>query len=145
MSRSVIIVGVDGSDTAARAVATAARLAGALGAQLRVVCAYERAEVQQVEVGGERYELSQQASAQTVAAEAVSALLKTRADIDVVPVAAPGKPAEVLIGAAEQSGAEMIVIGNRRVQTAGRIFGSIATDVAQRAPCDVYIAHTHPL
>ncbi len=144
MNKSVIIVGVDGSATAARAAASAARLADALAAQLQVVCAYERAEIERVEIGGERYELSQRSSAEAVTQEAVTALLTERPGIKVVPVAASGKPAEVLITAAEQSGAEMIVIGNRRVQTAGRIFGSVATDVARKAPCDVYIAHTSP-
>jgi nucleotide-binding universal stress UspA family protein len=38
--------------------------------------------------------------------------------------------------------ARMIVVGNRRVQGAARVLGSIASDVAKHAPCDVYIANT---
>ena len=39
--------------------------------------------------------------------------------------------------------ADVIVVGNKRVQGVSRILGSIARYVAAHAPCDVYIAHTH--
>ncbi|MCP3973298.1 MAG: universal stress protein, partial [bacterium] len=38
--------------------------------------------------------------------------------------------------------ARMIVVGNRRVQGIARVLGSVASDVAKRAPCSVLIAHT---
>jgi len=44
---------------------------------------------------------------------------------------------------AESLGADLIVVGNKRVQGLGRILGSIAEDVAHHSTCDVYIAHTH--
>ena len=40
----VIIVGVDGSEPSAQAALAAARLASALGSELRVICAYGRGE-----------------------------------------------------------------------------------------------------
>ena len=36
----------------------------------------------------------------------------------------------------------MIIVGNRRVQGAARILGSIATDVLHIAPCNVLVVHT---
>jgi nucleotide-binding universal stress UspA family protein len=39
--------------------------------------------------------------------------------------------------------ASVIVVGNKRVQGAARVLGSIAGDVAKRAPCNVFIVHTH--
>ena len=36
----------------------------------------------------------------------------------------------------------MIVVGNKRVQGLARVLGSVASAVAQHAPCDVYIAKT---
>lgn len=63
--------------------------------------------------------------------------------VEVLAQAASGKPADALLAAAEQTGAELIVVGNKRVQGAARILGSIATQVARKAPCDVYIAYTH--
>jgi CRP-like cAMP-binding protein len=38
--------------------------------------------------------------------------------------------------------ATMIVVGNRRVQGAKRLLGSIASDVLHHASCDVLVAHT---
>ena len=36
----------------------------------------------------------------------------------------------------------MIVVGNRRVQGAGRILGSVAAHVTKNANCDVLVANT---
>jgi nucleotide-binding universal stress UspA family protein len=43
---------------------------------------------------------------------------------------------------ARRLGARIIVVGNRRVQGASRVLGSIASDVAKQAPCDVLIVNT---
>jgi nucleotide-binding universal stress UspA family protein len=53
-----------------------------------------------------------------------------------------GKPADALVEEAKRLGADLIVVGNRRVQGIGRVLGSVATDVAHHAPCDVYIVKT---
>ena len=39
--------------------------------------------------------------------------------------------------------ADMIVVGNKRVQGAARILGSIASEVARKAQCDLHIVYTH--
>jgi nucleotide-binding universal stress UspA family protein len=54
-----------------------------------------------------------------------------------------GDPATVLCEEAQRLNARMIVVGNRRVQSAARVLGAIATDVARHAHCDVLIAHTN--
>ncbi|MDH3292846.1 MAG: universal stress protein [Acidimicrobiia bacterium] len=61
---------------------------------------------------------------------------------DVSIVQAEGKPADVLVREAERLDADVIVVGNRRVQGPGRFLGAIATSVAHHAPCDVSIAKT---
>ena len=43
---------------------------------------------------------------------------------------------------AKRLDAEMIIVGNRRVQGMSRVLGSIAMDVARNAPCNVLIVHT---
>ncbi len=141
MSRT-IVVGIDGSDTAARAANTAAELAKALDAKLLLVCAYEKAEVTRIQAGAEEFIFSTEAEARKTA-ESVAGTLHGVAD-DVVPMARRGKPAEALIDVAEDRDAVLIVVGNKRVQGLARILGSVASDVAAKAPCDVYIAHTHP-
>ena len=53
-----------------------------------------------------------------------------------------GDPAVSLCEEATRVQARMIVVGNRRVQGPTRLLGSIASDVAKRADCDVLIANT---
>jgi nucleotide-binding universal stress UspA family protein len=139
----VIVTGVDGSDTAAEAAETAARLAGALGAELLVICAYGRHEVERVQVGAEEYVFSSEGPAQQVASDAIRPLRKNHPDLRVTARAEEGKPAEALVRAAEKVDAELIVVGNKRVQGLARVLGSIAAGVAQKAHCDVYVANTH--
>jgi nucleotide-binding universal stress UspA family protein len=52
------------------------------------------------------------------------------------------KPADALIAEAERLEAELIVVGNRRVQGLGRLLGSVAADVVHHAPCDVLVVKT---
>ena len=56
--------------------------------------------------------------------------------------AAAGSPADVLLAKATELGADVIVVGNKRVQGVSRILGSVARKVAAEATCDLYIAHT---
>ena len=44
---------------------------------------------------------------------------------------------------AEERAADLIVVGNRGINTRlGRILGSVPSVVSQRSPCDVLIVHT---
>jgi len=138
----VIIVGVDGSDTATQAALTAARLAAGLGSELRVVSAYGKFEVETV---GDDEELtfSTASEARSVAEGIIEKIRAAHPGLEVSAQAAGGKPAVALLSVAASTDAEMIVVGNKRVQGAARLLGSVATDVARKAPCDVYVAHTH--
>jgi nucleotide-binding universal stress UspA family protein len=54
-----------------------------------------------------------------------------------------GDPGQALLSVAEDSSADLIVVGNRGINTlSGRQLGSVPSDVSQRAPCDVLIVHT---
>ena len=138
----VIVVGEDGSEPAAEAALTAARLASALGCELRVVCSYGKAEVERVE-DDEELLFSTVESAAAVADQTVTRLQQAHPGLAARAQAAGGKPVDALLLVAETLDAELIVVGNRRVQGAGRLLGSIATEIARKAHCDVYIAHTH--
>lgn len=138
----VIIVGVDGSEPAAQAALTAARLAAALGSELRVVCGYGKFEVERIEDDAD-LSFSTAESAAEVGEETVRRLRAVYPGVDATVQATGGKPADALLAVAEQTDAELIVVGNKRVQGASRILGSIATEVARKASCDLYIAHTH--
>lgn len=138
-----IVVGIDDSETAARAARTAAELAQALEAELIVVTAYGDFEMERFKVGAEEYVFTNETQAEELIAKLVQQL---RADFPSVPFKAypaEGKPGEALVQAATVLHADLIVVGNKRVQGIARVLGSIARDVAAHAPCDVYVAHTN--
>ena len=56
--------------------------------------------------------------------------------------ALPGDPADAILRVANEVGADLIVVGNRRMQGPSRVLGSVANDVAHRAPCAVLILKT---
>jgi nucleotide-binding universal stress UspA family protein len=135
-----IVVGVDGSDTALKAAEAAARLARALGATLYVVTAYDDVKVEVVGVGSDEFRFTGHDRALATANTVAGAIRDTVPTVE--PMAREGQPADVLIDIATDVEASMIVVGNLRMQGLGRLLGSIANDVAHRAPCDVHIVKT---
>ncbi|MCQ9164544.1 universal stress protein [Arthrobacter sp. STN4] len=136
----IIIVGVDGSETALKAARTAADLAAGTGATLTVVTAYGNDKSEIVEIAGEEWTISNAAEAKKVA-QRVAGQLSAKG-VRATYTAALGKPHEVLLNEAERLGAAMIVVGNRRMQGLARVLGSVANNVAHNSPCDVYIVKT---
>lgn len=136
----VVIVGVDGSETAMRAARAAQQLALGLGASLRVVSAFDSNRTEVVEIGTDKWIVSDAAEAETVARTVAERL--AHEGLEVTYSAARGKPGEALVKEAEMQDARLIVVGNRRMQGLGRVLGSVANTVAHTAPCDVYIAKT---
>jgi nucleotide-binding universal stress UspA family protein len=138
---STVIVGIDSSPTAAEAAQSAARLAGALGLSLTLVIAHANKRPVHVDgPGGDSWDLSSGDEARNTANNVAGTLRDLVSEINVVE--ASGKPADVLVEQAKELDASVIVVGNKRVQGPSRVLGAIATAVAQRAPCDVYIAKT---
>jgi nucleotide-binding universal stress UspA family protein len=142
-----VVVGTDGSDSSYRAVERAAEVAHAAGARLVIVCAYApatRREVAAAEdvLGADAYQVVGTAPAEETlrgAAERAAAHGAT----NVEGVAVEGEPVKSLIGALDEHRADLLVVGNRGLNTlAGRLLGSVPADVSRRAPCDVLIVHT---
>jgi nucleotide-binding universal stress UspA family protein len=119
----IIVVGVDGSETALRAAHTARDLAASVGATLHVVSAFDSDRTQVFASGGDKWIVSDAGNAEEVARTVAEGL--RRPDTNVTYAAARG-----------------IVVGNRRMHGIGRVLGSVANSVAHNAPCDVYIAKT---
>ena len=138
---SVYVVGVDGSDTAAKAAARAGELAAATGATVHVVCAYTgRGTTTTIGVGSDVYSVSdlnlaEQVAEQQAAAYRSSGIAATHAVVD-------GKPGAVILDEAERVKAELIVVGNRRMQGMQRVLGAIANEIVHHAPCDVLVVKT---
>ena len=138
-----ILCGVDNSNTAAAAARKAAGLAVALGAELHLLSAYGKVESETVEVGAETILVSNEMEAERVAGAIAVELRREFPGLTVHAAASEGRPGEALVHAAQRLDADLIVVGNKRVQGIARVLGSIARDVAAHAPCDVYVALTH--
>lgn len=122
-----ILVGSDGSDSAAQAIARAAVLAEAAGGTLDIVGAVTNA--------GDRAALEAKL---TAAAEELQAKgLTAQARVGV------GDPVEVLLEISTELGSDLIVLGNKGMTGAKRfILGSVPDKVSHRATCSVMIART---
>jgi nucleotide-binding universal stress UspA family protein len=147
MSYRNVVVGTDGSDTAERAVEQAAKLAGSFGARLTVVTAYSPGggvTAQELESAPEdvRWRLVDASGAEDLAGRAKE--IARRAGVtDVRTRVAPGDPAAALIDAAEETLADVIVVGSKGMTGATRfLLGSVPNKVSHHAPCDVLIVHT---
>ena len=136
----IIVVGVDGSETAAAAATEAARLAGATGAHHHLVTALVKQKSAVVQVPGGEWVATTIDQAEQLLADLAQRVVSS--GVECTKAAVSGKPAEVVVSEAERLGASLIVVGNRRMQGAARVFGSVASDVAHHAPCSVYIAKT---
>lgn len=138
-----IIVGVDQSETAAQALIVAAKLASALESPLHIVSAYGSVAVKEVQAEGRTFELNHESLAQDIADRAREQALELYPGLEATAAAIEGSPGDALVRRANELDAEMIVVGNKRVQGISRILGSIASDVARHASCDVHVAQTH--
>lgn len=135
-----IIVGVDGSTTAKKAAMAAAEMAGCFNRPLHIVTSMTRNSSQEVRGGGSE---SWHIDSVGVAEELLKALAgELKATTQVTHAVVVSDPATALCDEATRLKASVIVVGNKRVQGAARVLGSIAGDVARRAPCNVYIVHT---
>jgi nucleotide-binding universal stress UspA family protein len=136
-----IIVGVDGSDTARMAAEEAADMAGKYNQPLHIVLSMTRNTSQQVRGGGSE---TWHFDSVGVAEESLKALVgELKVTVPVTYAVVLSDPATALCDEATRLDAAVIVVGNKRVQGAARVLGSIAGDVAKRAPCNVLIVHTH--
>lgn len=136
---SGVVVGVDRSETAHRAAVKAAGLATALGEPLHLVMAVKGGRSQTVRVGAEQFFVDWLSNANGF----LQSLKVELGVADTTTAIGGSNPAKAICEEAERIGASVIVVGNRRVQGAKRVLGSIAVAVTHHAPCDVLIAHTN--
>jgi nucleotide-binding universal stress UspA family protein len=138
---STIVVGTDGSRTARRAVAVAADLARGLDAELHVVHGYWDPVATAPGPGGhdpgsDRW----RESSATVLADALADPV-----LDGVRVrghSVGGGVVEALVTVAQETAADLIVVGNRGMRGAASSAESVPARVARASPCHVLIAKT---
>jgi nucleotide-binding universal stress UspA family protein len=142
-----IVVGTDGSDTATQAVREAVDLAKAVGAKLELVSAYEPVSNQRLQ--SERRDAPEDVQWSINPKEDVEATLSdaaeiaTAAGVTVEKFARRGDPADAILDVAEESEADLIIVGNKGMTGAKRfLLGSVPNKVSHHAPCSVLIIRT---
>lgn len=142
-----IVVGTDGSESAAEATREAIDLAEAVGATLEIVSAYEPVPTQRLsEVRREAPEDVQWAINPRGEVDAMLETAAARAREAGVPVNVyprQGDPADAILDVAEETEADLIVVGNKGMTGAKRfLLGSVPNKVSHHAPCSVLIIRT---
>jgi nucleotide-binding universal stress UspA family protein len=141
-----IVVGTDGSETSLKAVDRAGQIARS-GTRLVIVCAYVPAEQRDVDraqdvLGEDAYQVVGSTPAEDTLRTAADRAKAAGAE-DIETVAVRGEPVRALMSAAKKKRAELLVVGNRGLNTlTGRILGSVPSAVTHRADCDVLVVHT---
>jgi len=142
-----IVVGTDGSETAAEAVRQAIDLARLAGASLSIVSAYEpvrkrRLEGEQQGVPADvQHEIGPREDVNLVLDAAAAEAKKAGIEVQTHPIEA--EPAEAILNVAEETNADLIVVGNKGMTGARRfLLGSVPNNVSHHAPCSVIIVRT---
>ena len=142
-----IVVGTDGSETATVAVQNAIQLAKITGASLELVSAFE--PVPQDRLRNEAAQVPGDIAHGVGPREDVNVFLETAAgaaregEVEANTHAREGDPADAILDVAEETGADLIVVGNKGMTGARRfLLGSVPNKISHHAPCGVYIVRT---
>jgi nucleotide-binding universal stress UspA family protein len=145
---SRIVVGTDGSETAAEAVRQATELAKLSGARLDIVSAFEPVPQQRVKSeareapGDVQYEISPREDVNLILDAATGEAKKAGIE-EVQAHAREGEPADAILDVAEEINADLIVVGNKGMTGARRfLLGSVPNKVSHHAPSSVIIVRT---
>lgn len=143
-----VVVGTDGSDSSYLAVDRAARIAADADATLVIACAYHPAR--QEDVARAADELGSDVAYQVVGSTPAEDTVRTAAErarkqgaAKVETVVVDGEPVPTLIGVVRERSADLLVVGNRGLNSlAGRLLGSVPSEAARKSDVDVLIVHT---
>ena len=144
---NAIVVGTDGSDTAKKAVAQAADLAKSTGARLHLVSAYE--PIRESLLKSEKKDVPDDYQWMINPSEEVNSVLGEAADairddgVEVETHSRESDPADAILDVAEETSADLIVVGNRGMTGAKRfLLGSVPNKVSHHAAQSVLIVRT---
>ena len=142
-----IVVGTDGSETASEAVRQAIELAQVSEARLDIVAAFEpvppsRLREEKGELPGDvQYGAGPREDVNVTLDGAVG---KAKQEgVEAEPYPREGDPADAILDVAEETKADLIVVGNKGMTGAKRfLLGSVPNKVSHHAPCAVLIVRT---
>jgi nucleotide-binding universal stress UspA family protein len=137
-----IVVGTDGSSSAAIAVNSAIDMAAAFSQPLHIVSAYHAAKGGSEGVPSEYAELMRTSTeADTILVEAERRAQAKGVQTKTHPV--DGDAADAILDTAEAVNAALIVIGNKGMSSKKRfLLGNVPSKVVHHAPCSTYVVHT---
>ncbi len=144
-----VVVGTDGSDSSLRAVDRAAVIAADHGAKLIVATAHLPVPVEKGRYAippgsdhGQDYRLVGETPYYAILRDARERAHKAGAtNVEEKPIV--GAPIDALVRLAEEVQADLLVVGNVGLSTvAGRLLGSVPSEVSRKAKTDVLIVHT---
>ncbi|MCV7028265.1 universal stress protein [Mycobacterium sherrisii] len=144
-----VVVGTDGSDSSLRAVDRAAAVAADHGAKLIVATAHPpvaeekgRYAIPPGSDHGADYRTVGEAPYYAILHDARERAHQAGAK-NVEEKAVVGAPINALVQLAEDVGADLLVVGNVGLSSvAGRLLGSVPSEVSRRSKTDVLIVHT---
>ena len=144
-----IVVGTDGSGSAAIAVAAAAELARLTGATLHVATvggATTSAMLGDPLAGAAAMSVAADETRDELARIVESAAEPaTKEGVTIATHALIGSAAQALCDLAERVAADLLVVGNRGMRGGRRFLGSVPNTVSHHAPCSVLIVNTTDL
>lgn len=149
MAYGHVLVGTDGSASATEAVRHAAELAAVFSATLTIVSAYEpepeRSDRVKADVPRDLQWTVTDSAAATDRADEARRVARAAGVERVGVYVEAGDPADVVVAAATERGADVIVVGSKGMTSPTRfLVGSVPNKISHHAPCDVIIVHTVP-
>ena len=142
-----IVVGTDGSETAGEAVRQAVDLAKLAGATLSIVSAFAPISQRRSRTSSAMRRPTSSTSfnpredVNLVLDAAAAEARKEGIEVQTHPV--EGEPAEAILNVAEETKADLIVVGNKGMTGARRfVLGSVPNNISHHAPCSVIIVRT---
>ncbi len=137
-----IVTGTDGSDSATKALSAAIKLAGAFDQQLLIVSAYRPTGQAPGNVPAEFVDLLTPLSKVESLLEDAASRART-AGVKVTTRAVQGDAADAILEAADEIGADLIVIGNKGIGSVKRfVLGNVPSKIVHNASCSTHIVHT---
>ena len=141
----IVVVGTDGSPTADKAVQAAADIARSWGSELHIVTAVRAPRPGMASATGAP--LVDTGLGQAMAEEAAKsvgeeAIAKHGEGLKSEAHASQGNPDDVILSAAADVGADLIVVGSKGMRGARRYLGSVPNSVAHSAHCAVLVVKT---
>ena len=143
-----ILVGVDGSESAIKAVTVAAGLSKSFGAQLTLVHVVQISAIAEQAINMSATEhlkenpktIMEKLSQEVLGKAREKALEAGAADGKITTVTSDGNQARELIKAAEDCKADLMIVGSRgRGRLEGLLLGSVSQKVAALSPCPCLI------